>query len=1255
MSGRNQGQNEVECPVSIIVDETSTVGHFTWKLKSTTNENKGNSDSAQNKYQLFTDLGLLPDNGILSRKLANIFGQSIYREIYKQREISLWQEYIGNPTTGTKHDDYIKDNRSIEAWLNNKHDQISLSLRRRMVEKFKALEEIDLFVNKQQTTPDDVTAAINKIEQKLNNLYTNLKQVNSALLNSIVTREQLEQKYLTTQLDELKNALLAISDTNEEARNTLIQQWQKDTFNKLIQTFNRNQGEIDCHRKLSPTESDVYNTTQDAFYAIQWHTPRKKQSTITSETLWRIDEETTTAAAAQHTESKPSEPDEEHSDPSTPQHTNNNAPDVLLTHQLTNKPTSDLLFGALLCEKLQGNLPIGNLDFSLSNNENNNSVVTAIQDTITRHKTTKKMIKDATINAKDKIKKEKRNAETNANDAKTGNNSESINKPNTLETTSHFTRNLLALMYTRNYRETLRTKALDNLKGVMAVAPAPVAADTDTLDTPDAKLSPHQEIMKEIQAGQLRTQPLVDHDVAALPTEAIQSFISPFDELFGFIEKDLGAKRPFVFTLTFWNLYIQFGGAVLAGFWGLPHLASHLVSVEESAVLKPIFGHACTTANIERGVATVNNGIEWGTAATGFELFIVSGFGLAKLGFTLGDLVNLSSCGGNDNLIQEFINKSSSALEGRDRIEKGIGYAKTFVGSLALMGLASLVGVGGYYNPSFLGMLAEIPPQMLAPHGWLQAVQTMGAVKTASLLIAKASVCYDTMSNGLLNAKGEKLSEAEGALLKRFMLLLRIAAENNDANTKIKAILENQDSINLIKTSITANQNLFEAVFSPQMKTYLETHHREQALLPDSFECRDTLQATTSENTAITSDDKDSHSALNNFSVPFDKLHIQKKITDGSLVNIDGVKIKVNDSNHQILKYFIDCYHNPNTAPIDKKNKDYTRVKRVFEDLLFMNPSLKSLFTNINKLNELGVKEIKHAWYKTVPASIARSALSLTVGPLVAIATLGGMLLGQIKSFPPIVTEIFNTLAGTANVMGNLFTKGAKAVIQPPLRVISSLAFDFILGSLAGCCYWAIGLYKNGTQGDPTNESAWAKGKAFGKNIRNGIHDACRDLWHDTGSNIKAAWNYVTTSSGTTVEATTRIADTHSRGPVNNSGQAALITTARTLLITLRKEGESANAGNKFSHPARKNIKIQVLEKMIKATEEPSNDQQSNDQQSNDQQSIAQKMRSAWSEKDSQCQTEARAGFFTSRVDKLIRDINRHAQRKSRSQPRRVS
>lgn len=133
-------------------------------------------------------------------------------------------------------------------------------------------------------------------------------------------------------------------------------------------------------------------------------------------------------------------------------------------------------------------------------------------------------------------------------------------------------------------------------------------------------------------------------------------------------------------------------------------------------------------------------------------------------------------------------------------------------------------------------------------------------------------------------------------------------------------------------------------------------------------------------------------------------------------------------------------------------------MKRVFEDLLYMNPCLTSFFSDTKRLKALGVKMIKPNWFQLAATSVAKIVLSLTIG----------------------------TVAWLIN-------KGRKVLVYA-----ASLLAEVALGTVVGVVMSAL---------SGKNRIAEFQNKL--KQWRYKVHNACRRGWHNIGSFFRSSLNMI--------------------------------------------------------------------------------------------------------------------------------------------------
>lgn len=1138
----NQAKLEVgACKKRILMDPESTRGDFAWVMDT----------SPADKLDLLYDFGFMPDNGVLTRKLINIFGQSVFGNFYSDswsNSSKYYQE--GMPKA------VAAEIKARVAKLSEGRQSTSLLLRWRMVQKLKILQSLDLLVNRPQDTAaptlKNIEELVQHIQKKLEHLYA-ISDNGELPYKDIIAREKQEFKVLADKVTSLKWGLMGIAD--EQSRNTFIEKWQLSTYHDLVTTFSKSQGQIDACNDILPFEGVFYNATQNAFTTIQHHEERQKHSAITVDTVWGVKDSYVYRDAENHHPAQ-----------------------VFLSEHLEGKPNSKILYASLLSDQLEGKLfhsandftqvplikdqkelteslitvatecrwldnDLGHLtlvskankkakdDNSLKNatervrfhalkslglpvnsKKYGREITKQVRDIREKHK---QLIQDKITNphlprpenvslakweliraiidldilqqARVKTVKQIKTIQKVENDSKLDDLKPEeaatlVNDelPVELETTSHMTRNLGRLLYPQSWLEQSFNNSLkrltdhyegkkqkelkennQTLKSSNPVSETNQEEKTESKGQARIKVTNFQDLRAQMTKREIHAQPLADKDGTLLPTEIAECILVSFRKILRFVEVEMAYKHAFIF-LIFLVLYVQFGGAVSIA--GLPILftnilatASHSISAAQGAALKATLGHIASLAgkftpnNIAYGVETVNEGIHWATSATGFELATVSGFGVSKLGFTITDLLNLPR-GEGANLIQEWTLKWVKQLENNTKEEIQQEKLVTLVKTITSYALAVAIGIAGFYNEDFIGQLIEIPYYLLIPHSMLASIQTFGVIKATSIFLGQMLLCYDHMSRGLLqDGEGCKFSKTpENKLtIDKFFGWLKVIRENQTKPEELEKIInkiqqEKDFQINLEKLNclINANQHFFEKIFTQEDCQGLQSLG---VAFPKNFQTRE--------------NDHKVEGAQ-------EKSLICHKISEGELVNLQGQHIKLNDIYHKILEYFLKLYLHPDRSPDPEAGLlgvfgDYRTIKTVFEDLIAQNQWLRTIFSDKERLQRLGIKMVDSKTYQIVAASTARTVLSVV----------------QPK-------ELVKTVSGVVSVAKDIVIGVSKTIVTPVLRVASSTVTDIVLGTLWGA---ALSL------------RSWKNRMGEGRNdLRQGrylVHNFCRQVY----------------------------------------------------------------------------------------------------------------------------------------------------------------
>jgi len=257
-------------------DNTSTVspkendpyGNFSWELRKNPNQ----------KLKTLHLLGVLPDCGILSNKLINVFS---HRVLKIMMQVSDSQAENDNDRIGIEPNKLMLDGTL----------KIDMALNLHVSEAIRAVQKIDLLPNRNAQFFSSNYEEI--IEEAIGNLGTlkvkltakkdslkNLIDLISIRHRRILGREIALLEEEIENLTSLKTVLESDKDKKQYVRNGDLIQWQRGFFKNLIEKFRINQRDLNrehFHESTSNTETYHNASLILGSFIGQAHTPYSKE------------------------------------------------------------------------------------------------------------------------------------------------------------------------------------------------------------------------------------------------------------------------------------------------------------------------------------------------------------------------------------------------------------------------------------------------------------------------------------------------------------------------------------------------------------------------------------------------------------------------------------------------------------------------------------------------------------------------------------------------------------------------------------------------------------------------------------------------------------------------------------------------------------------------------------------------------------------------------------------------------------------
>lgn len=286
-----EATRKIEKHHHILENTQDEAGNFYWFFGF--KPPRGDQRIATHKFQFLANMGLLPDNDVLSNKLINIYGKRVFDLLHDKsqtvEENKGLRKRIGLKL-GVTHEDF-DDNKRLD-----------MHLCWNMVQKIRAVQEIDTLLN---TTESDFTAqwervfdsVADKIQAIKNDLCHDLQGLreytDKKYIDDVYNAETNELRNLELELNDLKERLRSVKTKDQYHRNRIIQEWQRETFRSFNHNFRINQGKSSLYGQALPLpKENVSNSISynNAEYAIQEHLYQEWKP-VTKSQLWLIDKD----------------------------------------------------------------------------------------------------------------------------------------------------------------------------------------------------------------------------------------------------------------------------------------------------------------------------------------------------------------------------------------------------------------------------------------------------------------------------------------------------------------------------------------------------------------------------------------------------------------------------------------------------------------------------------------------------------------------------------------------------------------------------------------------------------------------------------------------------------------------------------------------------------------------------------------------------------------------------------------------------
>ncbi len=707
------------------------------------------------KFQFLANMGLLPDNNILSNKLINIYGKRIFSLIHdKSRAVEKkksLRKKIGL-ALGLAHAEFSENTR------------LDLHVCWMMVKKIRAIQKIDTLFNTTSTDFQEnyaaILASVQKEIEKLKQLIPPNQHAIEPYQSEIKEIEAL-QKNIEILLSQLKQ----IKDHDVYQRNQFLQSWQRDLFFQFNYAFQKNEGYIGLQGLSVPLARENLSNSNihtEAQYAIQEHTYSEWQP-ITSTQLWQLDD----ANCGVRLNSE--------------MYCNNN------------RQRKELLLAACISEQLAAKAdPLQGLDHidqiqesALAKaREHYRDIKTELIDTSRKAKADDKNSALAAI--KDFLLPQKIDAETG-----------------------------LALTSRELYRYKRfiqsQWRGREKLDQYLQHAIQKLTADIQAQGEDTYKNPIQTETLSEEERFALHYPhaPIPNPALLIAADDLLHPLIDFFNILLVFFDKDLAAKRPYISLFFFVLPCMQIMLPILANISSsnlMAELASSIFTLEANLAkytglnlfLKATIHQQLTAPNLEQATNAVRDAFVWFTCAESPIEQALIGTLIAKFTFNIADLIlNNPLLNPDAALLSEYLTVlfpgSSGSLENTTFFENLKNFTLGFFSTIGQLGAAALV-VGGLerFIPGMdilLSPLANVPlDKVIHPDfSSINLIQTLGVSKAAAFVLLKTNAILEKIkASQLIDMDGYKLQKDSYSfkVLTTFLELTHCSPEHRAALRK---------------------------------------------------------------------------------------------------------------------------------------------------------------------------------------------------------------------------------------------------------------------------------------------------------------------------------------------------------------------------------------------------------------------------------------------------------------------------------------
>lgn len=747
---------------------TDKEGNFRWYFGfQQRSEGKSPIPATQKKQKLqfLADMGLLPDNDILSNKLINIYGKRIFDLIHdKSRAVEV--------NKGFRKKVGLALNITHETFSSN--TRIDLHVCWMMVQKIRAIQRIDTLLNTTSTDfQQNYLGILKRVQTEIDTLLqlipTKTPETES-YIKTIYAAEIAEIEALKQSVESLSQQLNLLKTQDQYQRNQVLQTWQCATFRQFNLDFKIHEGHIGLAGMLIPlAKENISNSIvrTEAEYILQKHRYSEWQP-ITPKQLWLIDDENCGKMLT--------------SDP----------------YCKNNRQRKELLLGACISEQLaeKGETDgfkhidlIQEKDLTIARNEYQTRKAELQQNSLTVKANDHSSV---FLPVKNFLAPEKIDAETGL--------------PLTSREFSRYLRSIKIQFGGRKKLDHSVQVAIQSLSKTITATKEDTSRKSITTEI-TLPSAPAEFSTLNLQHAPLPNPvKLVNEDDGLAPTlDFIETFLLFFD-------KDLAAKRPYI-TLFFFTLpCAQIALPILAGGSSsslFAKMASIIFTAEANLAkytglnlfLKTIINQELTAANLAQATNAVRDAMNWFTCADSTLEQVLVATLVAKISFNIGDLLlNTPFLDHDAALLSEYLTvlfpDTSGSLESYRKKEKLKNFCVGFLYALTQLGLAAFT-VGGleHFIPGMeilLSPLANVPWDKITTPNFssMEVLQTLGVSKAAALILLKTYGILEGINSGqLIDIDGYKLRKDSDSF-KILTLFLQLA---HCSSTHREKLLKNMD------------------------------------------------------------------------------------------------------------------------------------------------------------------------------------------------------------------------------------------------------------------------------------------------------------------------------------------------------------------------------------------------------------------------------------------------------------------------------